>query len=111
LSKGNPALPDPELERLEDSATTIVRRAYELGWSDALRHVVQELNARNPGSERLEHAPRAETPALSVVEEAPPPEAVALPEPLPAPEPEPVAEPEFKPMKRPAKPWWARLGR
>jgi hypothetical protein len=108
-------LPDPELERLEASATTIVRRAYELGWSDALRHVVEELNARNPGSERLELAPRAEASALPVVEEAPPPEAVAPPEPAPAPEPEPAAEPEaepeFKAMKRPAKPWWARLGR
>lgn len=100
-------MPDPELERLEASASTIVRRAYELGWSDALRHVVVELNARNPGSERLELAPPAETPALSVAEEPPPPEAVIPPEPLPEPEP----EPEFKPMKRPAKPWWARLGR
>jgi len=29
----------------------------------------------------------------------------------PAPEPVAEPEPEFKPMKRPAKPWWARLGR
>ena len=101
-------MPDPELERLEASASTIVRRAYELGWSDALRQVVVELNARNPGSERLELAPPAEfAPALPVAEEPPPPEAVIPPEPAPEPEPEPV----FKPMTRPAKPWWARLGR
>jgi hypothetical protein len=100
-------LPDPELERLEASASTIVRRAYELGWSDALIRVVEELNARFPGSERLELAPPAETPAQPVAEEPPPPEAVAPPEPAP----EPVPEPEFKPLKKPAKPWWARLGR
>nr|WP_294505127.1 hypothetical protein [uncultured Rhodopila sp.] len=100
-------MPDPELERLEASASTIVRRAYELGWSDALKQVVVELNARNPGSERLELAPFAESPALPVAEVPPPPEAAVPPEPLPEPEP----EPEFKPLKKPAKPWWARLGR
>jgi len=100
-------LPDPELERLEASASTLVRRAYELGWSDALRRVVEEINARSPGSERLDLAPPAETPAPPVAEEQPPP-----PEPAaPPPEPEPEPEPQFKPLKQPAKPWWARLRR
>jgi hypothetical protein len=92
-------LPDPELERLEASASTLVRRAYELGWSDALRRVVEEINARSPGAERLDLAP-------AVAEEPPPP-----PEAVTPPEPEPAPEPEFKPLKKPAKPWWARLGR
>ena len=99
-------MPDPELERLEASASTLVRRAFELGWGDALRRVVEELNARSPGSERLELAPPAEAPAPPVAEEPPPPPAAVTP-----PEPEPEPEPEFKPMKRPVKPWWARLRR
>ncbi len=105
-------MPNPELEQLETSVATTVRRAYELGWTDALRKVVEELNARAPGGERIELEPVAATAVPEAVETVAP-EVIEVPPPVaaPAPEPPPEAEPEsqFKPMVRPPKPWWARL--
>ncbi len=109
-------MPNPELERLEALVATAVSRAYELGWTDALRKVVEELNARAPGGERIElgsmveaSPPEAAAAPLPEAAEAVPP--VVAPGPEPEPPPEAATEPEwvFKPMVRPPKPWWARL--
>ena len=42
-----------QLEEIDASIQAIVRRAYELGRGDALKKVVDVLNADKPGVERL----------------------------------------------------------
>ena len=44
---------NPELADIEASFQTLVRRAYDLGRNDALRKVVDVLNADRPCSEQL----------------------------------------------------------
>jgi hypothetical protein len=98
-------LHNSELDQIEASIRSMVRRAYDLGRSDTLRKVVEELNALDPSAEALADAPPPETEAVDVTATAPVVEAVPAAEAVPAP------EPVFKPMSRPTKPWWARLGR
>jgi hypothetical protein len=100
------SLQTTELDQIEASIKSIVRRAYDLGRSDTLRKVVEELNALDPSAEPVAEPPAAVASA----------ETVAAPEPEPVPPafevaPEPKPDPEFKPLSRPQKPWWARLGR
>jgi len=100
-------LQNPELDQIEASIKSIVKRAYELGRSDTLRKVVDELNALDPSAEQLAYAPQAEAEAVPAPDMAPPPEEPPVAEATPAPDP----ETQFKPLTRPRKPWWARFGR
>jgi hypothetical protein len=102
---GKPSLHNSELDQIGASIKSLVQRAYELGRSDTLRKVVEELNALDPSAGFTADLPPAETETVAVTETAPVLEAEPLPEAAPAP------EPVFKPLSRPAKPWWARLGR
>ena len=62
-----------DLTDIEASMQALVRRAYELGRSDALRKVVDVLNADRPNSDQLAlTGPIAETPE---------PEEIQVPEP------------------------------
>jgi hypothetical protein len=102
-------LHNSELDQIEASIKSLVQRAYELGRSDTLRKVVDELNALDPSAGFAADTPPTAIEAATMTETAPVVEAEPLPEPASAPELE--AEPVFKPLSRPAKPWWARLGR
>ncbi|PPQ36550.1 hypothetical protein [Rhodopila globiformis] len=102
-----------ELDRIEASIKSLVQRAYDLGRIDTLRKVVEELNALDTSARFSADVPpagidgAAETGTVAMTETAPLAEAELVAEAAPAPAPEPV----FEPLSRPAKPWWARLGR
>jgi hypothetical protein len=100
-------LQNPELDQIEASIKSIVKRAYELGRSDTLKKVVDELNARDPSAEQLAFAPQADAEAVPAPDMALPPEEPPAAEAAPAPDP----QTQFKPLTRPEKPWWARFGR
>jgi hypothetical protein len=105
------SLHNSEIDQIEASIKSFVQRAYDLGRIDTLRKVVQELNALDPSVSFSVDGPpaeidgAAEAGTVAMTETAPVAEAEPVAEAAPAP------EPVFKPLSRPARPWWARLGR
>jgi ferritin-like metal-binding protein YciE len=85
-----PPVQNPELAQLDATLQTLIRRAYDLGRTDALKKVVDVLNHESPGGDYL---------ALSAPAETEAPQA-APPEPV-----------NGKPAAAPPRPWWARSGR
>jgi hypothetical protein len=81
-------LPNSELTEIEVSLQTLVRRAYDMGRNDALKKVVDVLNADRPCADQLAlMAPGTFTPE-------------------PESEPEPAIA-NGQETSRQGKPWWA----
>ena len=107
------SLHNSELDQIEASLKSFVQRAYDLGRIDTLRKVIEEMNALDASAKFSADVPPSEIDGaaaagtVAVTETASAAEAEPVVETAPVPAPEPV----FKPLSRPAKPWWARLGR
>jgi hypothetical protein len=104
-------LHNSELDQIEASIKSFVQRAYDLGRTDTLRKVVEELNALDSSARFSVDVPPAETDGAAEAETVAVTETALVAEAEPVAEAAPAPEPVFKPLSRPAKPWWARLGR
>ncbi len=87
---------NPELASLEESLQALVRQAYDLGRRDALKKVVDVLNAERPSGEPL---------ALMAPDGA---TQTHWPTPAPQEMPEPAEAAPPPEMEEANKPWWAR---